>query len=602
MVPAWAETAVSGSADRASPAELTSLPPLELEPLSAEEWSETAARHLLSRAGFGGTPEQVSALASLRPDNAVEFMVDGAKRRFPLPDFEHSGVFEPGLDPFPPSRPAATNQAQREGEAMGVKVRPGGPRPLQPVVNRFFYWLRASRLETDRVAYWWANRMLNSDHPLQEKMALFWHGHFATNEDKVRDYRKMLQQLELFQQAGLGDFRALLIAVAQNPAMLVFLDAGVNTKNAPNENFAREIMELFSMGTGHYTERDVQEAARAFTGWNVNNLQFVVNEEDHDTLEKTVLGQQGAFDGVEVIDLIMAQPATAQFIASKLYRYFVTEELADQHGHQLGQLLREVEFDIAAFLKVLFASRHFYEPAVVGSRIKSPVELAVSTYKRLELDRVPGNPDFNVLTGRLGQRLLHPPTVAGWSQGRSWITPSLLFERSNFVLDVLFPDLGFVPPDRYPVYTPEIVNVQNRLRAGMNVSAATQPTGVAQDAEMAASNMLADADEAFNTRLGSMRGWQMAVERVLPISRHVAGISLTQQALSRDVRTVAELMDFWEALFFNVKLDSSVKAQVGRALTAELGTHDLQAAATYAEDALRQALHQLLSLPDYQLG
>ena len=137
--------------------------------------------------------------------------------------------------------------------------------------------------------------MLTTNHPLQEKMALFWHGHFATNEDKVRDYRKMLKQLELFQEKGLSNFRELLIAVSQDPAMLAFLDAGVNTKDSPNENFAREIMELFTMGVGHYSETDVQEAARAFTGWNSQNLVFYIDEEQHDSGVKRFQGRKIIF-------------------------------------------------------------------------------------------------------------------------------------------------------------------------------------------------------------------------------------------------------------------------------------------------------------------
>ena len=185
---------------------------------------------------------------------------------------------------------------------MGVKVKPSGNRRLQPVVNKFFYWLRASMLETRRVSYWWANRMLNTNRPLEEKMALFWHGHFATSEAKVRDYRKMLLQNETFRRHATGNFRDLVVAVAQDPAMLYFLDAGVNVKGAPNENFAREIMELFTMGVGNYSEQDIREAARAFTGWNSDDLTFVVNTAQHDDGAKSFLGYEGDFDGVQVID------------------------------------------------------------------------------------------------------------------------------------------------------------------------------------------------------------------------------------------------------------------------------------------------------------
>ena len=253
----------------------------DLTPISDSDWSPSRAAHLLERAGFGGTPEDVARLAAMTPDAAVRHLVYFQDIPDHLADFDHSGVHDPGIEPFPASRPAATNLAKKNGEAIGVRVKPTGNRRLQPVVDRFFYWLRASRLETHRVNYWWANRMLSSRRPLEEKMALFWHGHFATTEDKVRDYRKLLGQNELFREKGTGNFRDLLIGISQDPAMLAFLDAGVNVKGSPNENFAREIMELFTMGVGNYSENDIREAARAFTGWNYVDLDFVIIPDKH---------------------------------------------------------------------------------------------------------------------------------------------------------------------------------------------------------------------------------------------------------------------------------------------------------------------------------
>src|SRR5262249_1083378 len=255
------------------------------------------------------------------------------------PPSERSGTHAPELEPFPESRPAVTKLAKEKGEALGIKVKPGGDRPIQPIVNKFFYWLRASVLETQRVAYWWANRMVASRHPLEEKMALFWHGHFAANESKVRDYRKMLGQLELFYKHGTGNFRDLMIAEAKDPGMLSFLDAGVNVKGAPNENFAREIMELFTMGVGNYSEKDIREAARAFTGWNYVDLKFVVNKDQHDDGSKTFLGKTGNFDGVDIIDIILQQPVTARFVSGKIYRFLVRQELSPEVQEKLGGVL-----------------------------------------------------------------------------------------------------------------------------------------------------------------------------------------------------------------------------------------------------------------------
>ncbi|MBI1398369.1 MAG: DUF1800 family protein [Betaproteobacteria bacterium] len=578
----------------------------DLRPLPEDAWNRDRAAHLLERAGFGGTPEQIDALAALGAGGAVRELVrfEGAPARA-LPAFDESGIFDEGLDPFPPSRPATTALAAAKGEALGVKVRPEGNRRMQAVVNEFFYWLRASRLETNRVAYWWANRMLVSPRPLQEKMALFWHGHFATSEDKVRDYRKMLRQLEFFQREGLGDFRTLLVGVAQDPAMLAFLDAAVNVKGAPNENFAREIMELFSMGVGNYTEHDIREAARAFTGWNFQGVTFHVNEAQHDEGVKTVLGRTGPMDGVDVIDVILAQPVTADFIATKLYRYFVRDDVDPEMQHRLGDLLRENHYRIAPFMETLFRSRDFYAPESVATHVKSPVELVISTYRKLGLTEVPGAPDFNDVTGALGQHLLFPPTVAGWAQGRSWITPGLLLERGNFALDVVLPDISFIPEDRYPVYPTgrEIRAVHDRIRAGMDMTTATKPVDKDDSPDMMAmSNKMADRNEDFNTRYASYRGWQMAIERVKPIPRTVPRLDLTKMVLDAGCRTSDDVVAYFEKRFLVVPLHPDDRAKLAEFLTHELGTSDVVSARTFEEDGLRLLLHLIMSRPEYQLG
>ena len=575
----------------------------DLAPLDAADWGTATAAHLLERAGFGGTINETAELAALSPVAAVRRLVRFDPNAPDLIAFEPSGVFDEGLDPFPPSRPATTTLAKDQGEALGIRAKASGNRPIQPIVNQFFYWLRASRLETDRLAYWWANLMLRSPQPLQEKMALFWHGHFATNEDKVRDYRKMQLQLQLFRRHGLGSFRGLLIGAAQDPAMLAFLDAGVNVKGSPNENFAREIMELFTMGVGNYTETDVREAARAFTGWNFDGLDFHVQRGAHDDGEKQFLGVKGPLDGIDVIDIILSQPVAAEFIAAKLYRFFVRDTLDADLRQRLGEHLAANNYDLAAFMEMLLLSRDFYAPPSVGTHIKSPVELVISTYRKLGLTAVPGVPDFNVVTGSLGQRLMHPPTVAGWGQGRSWLTPSLLFERGNFVLDIVFPDIAFMPPDRYPSCGAQIISVQEQLRAGADISTATRPAGVTGGEDtMAASNLLADRDEAFNTRYGSYRGWQMALERVKPIPRNTARLRLATEVLDAGLATPREVVDYFEGRFFSVAISEETRAALTEFLTSELGTNDVVAARTYLEEPLRTLLHLMLSLPEYQLG
>jgi len=577
----------------------------DLSPIGAAEWNREKARHLLERAGFGGTPEEVDALAALSPQAAVRRLVyfEGAPADT-LPPFDHSGIFDEGIDPFPPGRPATTALADKNGEALGIKVKASGNRPQQPIVNQFFYWLRASRLETERVAYWWGNRMVATPRPLQEKMALFWHGHFTSSEEKVRDYRKMLKQVELFQREGMGNFRTLLIAAAQDPAMLAYLDAGVNVKGSPNENFAREIMEMFTMGVGNYTEHDIREAARAFTGWNFVGLEFHADSAKHDDGEKTFFGQTARYDGVGIIDRILAAPATPQYISGKLYKFFVRDDLSPELRAALGSRLRESHYDIAPLLETIFLSKDFYADTSRGSRIKSPVEFVVSTYRKLGQTHLPGAPDFNRVTEALGQHLLFPPTVAGWSYGRSWITPSLLIERGNFALDLAFPDIEFLPEDRYPVYPTgaEIRAVHRRLRAGEDMISATRPVDEKAGDDMMAMSNKVDRAEAFNTRYASYRGWQMAIERVKPIVRDLPRLDLARMVLRKELKTPQAVVDYFAARFLSVPLSDATRQQLAASFEHELGSADVLASGTVLEEPLRVLLHLMLSRPEYQLG
>ena len=575
----------------------------DLDPIQPADWDRARAKHLLNRAGFGGTPEDIDRLATLTPVEAVRRIIDYEKvENGDLPAFEHSGVYDPTLKVFPPSRPATTRKAETTGEAIGVRVKPGGSRRMQPVVDQFFFWLRATALETRRIAAWWADRMVSTDRPLQEKMALFWHGHFATGADKVRDYRKMLVQLELFHQKGTGNFRELLIAVAQDPAMLVFLDAGQNVKGAPNENFGREVMELFTMGVGNYSEHDIREAARAFTGWTNDDLRFKLDEAKHDTGEKEFLGRRGNFDGVDILNIILDQKVTANFMAGKIYRYFVRDDLSPVLQERLGAVLRENDYELRPLLRTIFLSRDFYSEPSVGTRIKGPVDLIVSMCRELGLKRLPGVPDFNSSCGELGQVLLNPPTVAGWAQGRSWITPGMLLARGNLARQMLLPDMiNFTDPNLDP--GPQIREVNNRILRGMSVTAATSEenpgTGMADDRAMA--NVLADKED-FNTRYGSLNGWREAARKVKPTLRVPAQFNLSNLVLSAQPRTTTEVVDLMLGRFLSMPLAEKSRLALIGFLDSELGTSDIGRAETYMEEPLRLLVHLIMSTPEYQLA
>ncbi|HET9831293.1 MAG TPA: DUF1800 domain-containing protein, partial [Vicinamibacterales bacterium] len=502
--------------------------------------------------------------------------------------FEESGIWDPGMDPFPPSRADAVRQARERGEALGVKTLPeGSQRRLQPVVDKFFYGLRANAIETQRLGVWWANRMLTTKRPLEEKLTLFWHGHFATGDAKVRDYRMMLRQNDMLRRNADGPLRALLVGILKDPAMLVYLDNGENVKAHPNENFGRELLELFTMGVGHYTERDVREAARAFTGWTNDVLDFRFDRAQHDFGDKTFLGRTGPLDGADIIDTILAQEATGEHVAAKIYRYFVREDISPAVRAELGRSFKASGYQIKPLLKRIFLSKDFYSQASVATQIKSPVVLVISTYRKMGLHELPTIPDFGRLTGTLGQTLFDPPNVAGWAGGRTWITPATLMQRGNLFRDVLSANATtFRAPDRLMPAT--YARVGDNLAKGMNVTEATKEgTG---DAE---SNQQVDRDEDYNTRYASYRGYLAAFERTKPIPRRVADVSLVSMVAAAHANTAEAVVDHFAMRFLSVPLSAKDRAAF---------VQFFQGKSVTDESALRELLYLVLSTPEYEVG
>lgn len=567
----------------------------DLSPISAADWNYERAAHLLERAGFGGTPAQIERLAQMSPEAAVASLVDyAAIDDSALPTFEESGFWDDGLKTATYTRPAATTAAAESGEIMGVKVKPSGPRPLQSVTNRWFYWRRASFLESRRLAFWWMDRMVRTPRPLEEKMTLFWHGHFTSSHEKVRDYRKMRLQNETLRKGAVGNFGDLLLAVSRDPAMLLYLDAAENVKGAPNENFGREVMELFTMGVGNYSENDIREAARAFTGWTNDDLNFVVDEEKHDDGEKTFMGRVGRFRGEDILSIILEQKQTSKYIATKLYTFFVRDDVSDEMSETLGALLRQGNYEIAPFLRTIFLSRDFYGPVSMGSHIKSPTELIVSTYRRLGVAELPGVPDPHTVGKTLGQVLFDPPTVAGWAQGRAWITPGLLFERANFAREVMFPNMiDFRDPNLDP--GEEVVRVNRNIRAGMDITTACM-------AEGAAPSKSAGIQEAFNTRFASLTGWQEAMRKLKPIPRRAAQFSLSEIVSQAGARTSNEAVQVLTRQLLTVPLSVTAEEALARMLDEELATNSLAEAESYMEHGLRMVAHLIMSAPQYQFA
>lgn len=360
------------------------------EPSDDAPWNHARAAHLLRRAGFGGAWPEIDATAQLEPSQAIAKFIapDGAKAKF-----------------------------NAEADTFGESLLFGG--------------------KVEALPPWWLHRMLFTPDPLLEKLTLFWHGHFATSAAKVTDARLMLRQNQIFRQHAAGKFGPLVQAISRDPAMLQYLDSATNRKVHPNENYAREVMELFCLGTGNYTERDIQELARAFTGWEVYRGRFRFNEYEHDRGTKTILSRSGNFDGDEGVAIVLAQPAAARFIVRKLYRYFIADEPtpSDALIEPLVKTLQENEFTIGPVVETMLRSRLFFSEHALGRRVRSPIELAVGILRMLD-----GHTNLNELSQRLaqlGQRPFYPPNVKGWDGGRTWINSSTLLGRANLVRDLV---------------------------------------------------------------------------------------------------------------------------------------------------------------------
>ncbi len=276
--------------------------------------------------------------------------------------------------------------------------------------------------------------MLYSPHPLQEKLTLFWHNHFATSNAKVQNAAQMLGQYELLRRNALGNFATMLQEMSKDPAMMVWLDTRGSKKGNPNENYARELMELFSLGIGNYTEKDVREAARAFTGWDVVGDQAVFNPSQHDDGEKTILGQKGKWKGEDIVRICLEQKSAPYFIVGKLYRFLVSETVpaTPELLAPLAEQFKKSGYDFGGLVKTVLSSNLFFAPTVYRTRVKSPVDFTLGIVRALE-GRIGTTQLANALDS-LGQNLFNPPSVKGWDGGPAWLNGQTLLVRQNLAL------------------------------------------------------------------------------------------------------------------------------------------------------------------------
>jgi uncharacterized protein (DUF1800 family) len=350
-------------------------------------WDFQKAAHLYRRAAFGGSKAEIDVALRQSPIEVINGLADSNTAKF---------------------------DAESKQMASSI-LATGDPKQL---------------------AGWWTYVLLKSPAPLKERMTLFWHGHFATSAAKVNDPMAMLEQNQLLRKYALGDFRAMVHGIARDPAMLIFLDSVTNRKAHANENFARELMELFCLGEGNYSEKDVQELARCFTGWEIKSKEFKFNRFQHDEGEKNILAKQGKFPDGESIDWVLQQQSASRFIAGKLFQQFIWDEPAPPEDllAPLAASLRS-GWNIGVVVKQILASNLFFSPEAIGGKVRSPVDFGVGTLRSLE--GAANAPQLADAMQQIGQGLFYPPNVKGWDGGRTWINASTILGRANLVAQLL---------------------------------------------------------------------------------------------------------------------------------------------------------------------
>jgi len=366
------------------------------------------AKFLLNRTCFGASMQEINSFKELSYEEAVEKLLNETinKPKTSYPKWKDKYMGE-GVD---------FKKLSAEEKKALRKLRRKRWRELQK---------------------WWLNEMIETESPLTEKMTLFWHNHFTSEITKVKWPSLMLRQNILFRKYALGSFADMLREIAKDPAMIIYLDNRTNKKSHPNENFARELLELFTLGEGHYSERDVKEAARAFTGWTVDRKtgKFKFKASQHDFGEKVFLGEKGNFNGEDIIEIILKQDRTAEFITEKFYKEFISYNINVQEVKRIAKVFKDSNYNIKSLLYEILTSEDFKKTADRDLLIKSPIELSVGVLRTFDEKVIPINKVFR-MTKRMGQELFNPPNVKGWVGGKEWMSTNYLMERRSFLAKV----------------------------------------------------------------------------------------------------------------------------------------------------------------------
>ena len=542
------------------------------EPAEARlEWTARQAEHLFNRAGFGARGADIDRAVK----RGMRATVDGLLRGY--------GETEPFfLDaPYRPSREEKKDLTEDERRELRNRIA----REDRELMNRF--------------ADWWIDQMIRGEHPLREHMTLFWHGHFTSSYREVKNGEAMVRQNELFREHALGSFETLLREVLRDPAMMLYLDNNRNTRKKPNENLARELPELFTLGVGNYSEEDIKEAARALTGGVVEYPEGAVfNERRHDRGKKSVLGATGRHDLDGLVDVILKRKACSRWVAGRLLEYFEGRPPEPERLERYAGLLRRKEYELRPFLRTLFLDPEFYAEDVIGTRIAGPVEYLVGACRRLGLEP-PGRLVW-IAAGQLGQRLFEPPSVKGWDRGRAWISTSTFIQRGNAVGLLL----GVVSLD-------EVLAPDPALRSGIRMDSmeSTDPDGSMEPASGDGVAMGPDdgMDDSFALNKKVQGRDLNGMKRLLSSDHYWPRINLGARCREAGATHDAAIVEFLCGELLAVEATAPSRAALSsflEAQRAELDVSDgaLLSAGPDSERTLRKLAHLVLSLPEANLN
>jgi len=539
-------------------------------------WNRRNAEHLLNRAGFGARQADIERAVRLGAEAFVERLLAGI-----------------GEEPEPYY---AERLSGRDGGRAAMKARmemsdqmlEEGTEEMQRAANAL---RQEDRLQLLDYSALWIQRMVQGEDPLRDRMTLFWHGYFTSSMEDVKSSYNMIRQHELLRSNALGSFEVLLRGIARDPAMLEYLDSRSNKKSSPNENFARELMELFTLGEGNYTEHDVKEAARAFTGWADRSGEYWFRRGQHDSGMKEILGHSGRYDGDNVLDILLEHEACPRWVAGRMLAYFEGVEPGAARRERYATRLREVDWDLSAFLRTLFLDPEFYRDEIVGRRIASPVDFLVGAVRRLNMPVPP-----LMLQGGarvLGEHLFFPPNVKGWDGGETWITTSTFMMRGNLA-GVL---LGQISPEA--LFRPE-------EGAG---SADDALSGMAADVAMGdgAGTAMGAMEEASELARGQAATGPAARQVGRAMSAWRPRLNLTARLRLAGLATDAELVDRLLDELLAVEASPETRAWLLAHVAAQrharaIEVERLTDGGDEAERLLRELAHLILSQPEAQLN